>query len=141
MYHINRPKISFKDRQDWSLSSRINVHGGGTFPVSDALDLNVSVSHQAQSKSSETVLGGALSYNIKSNTENPTSVYLGSWLRIKDAIIPYVGLEIGNLRIGASYDVNTSGLKSASLSKGGSEFSIIYIKKAPDNKGIPCPKF
>jgi type IX secretion system PorP/SprF family membrane protein len=141
MYHINRPKISFKDRNDWNLSSRITVHGGGTFPLSDVLDLNVSVLHQAQSKSSETLLGGALSYNINTNSDNPTSVYMGSWLRIKDAIIPYLGIEFGNLRIGASYDVNTSDLKAASLSKGGSEFSIIYIKKAPENKGIPCPKF
>ena len=66
---------------------------------------------------------------------------MGSWFRLKDALIPYLGIEFGNLRIGASYDVNTSDLKAASSSKGGSEFSIIYIKKAPGNKGIPCPKF
>ena len=140
MYHINKPKVSFKDN-NWNLSSRVTVHGGGTFPLSDALDLNVSVIHQSQSKSSETVLGGAIAYNVNSKSETPTSVYLGSWMRLKDAIIPYVGLEIGGLRIGATYDINTSGLKSASLSKGGTEFSIIYIQRPPDNKGIPCPKF
>ncbi len=140
MYHINKPKVSFKDN-NWNLSSRVTVHGGGTFPLSDAMDLNVSLIHQSQSKSSETVLGGAIAYNINSKSETPTSVYVGSWMRLKDAIIPYIGLEIGGLRIGATYDINTSGLKSASLSKGGTEFSIIYIQRPPDNKGIPCPKF
>jgi hypothetical protein len=62
-------------------------------------------------------------------------------MRVNDAIIPYLGLEIGGLRIGATYDVNISGLKSATNSAGGAEFSIIYIKRPPESKGIPCPRF
>ncbi|RYG43948.1 MAG: type IX secretion system membrane protein PorP/SprF, partial [Chitinophagaceae bacterium] len=71
----------------------------------------------------------------------PTNVYLGSWMRLNDAIIPYIGLEFGGLRIGASYDVNISSLKAATNNRGGSEISIIYIKKPAEMKGIPCPKF
>ncbi len=37
MYHINRPKVSFKDK-NWYLSGRITVHAGGSFPVSDVVD-------------------------------------------------------------------------------------------------------
>lgn len=62
-------------------------------------------------------------------------------VRFKDAIIPYVGLEFGSLRIGASYDINTSGLKAATGSRGGSEFSVIFIKREPGYTGIPCPRF
>ena len=58
-----------------------------------------------------------------------------------DAVIPYVGLEFGGLRIGASYDFNISSLKAATASRGGSEFSIIFIKRPAEYKGIPCPKF
>jgi hypothetical protein len=60
---------------------------------------------------------------------------------LNDALIPYIGLEIGDLRFGASYDVNISDLKAATNSKGGSEFSLIYIKHPEEYKGIPCPKF
>ena len=140
MYHINRPKVGFKDK-NWYLTGRLTVHGGGSFPVSDVLSVNISAIHQIQNKASETVFGGALSLNANGDKMNPTSVYVGSWMRLNDAIIPYLGLEFGGLRIGASYDVNISDLKAATGNRGGTEISIIYIKRPPDSKGIPCPKF
>ena len=140
MYHINRPKVSFKDK-NWYLGGRITIHGGGSFPVTDLVTVHTSIIHQIQAKASETVVGAALSYSINGDANNPSAVYLGSWIRFNDAYIPYVGLEVGGLRIGASYDLNISNLKAATASRGGSEFSIIYIKRPADYKGIPCPKF
>lgn len=140
MYHINRPKVSFKDK-DWFLAGRITVHGGGYFPISDQLNLNASVIHQIQNKASETTLGAAIAANVNGDQEKPTNVYLGSWVRLKDAIIPYLGLEFNGLRIGASYDLNTSSLKAATASRGGMEISLIYIKKPAEPSGIPCPRF
>ncbi|MEO6229833.1 MAG: PorP/SprF family type IX secretion system membrane protein [Ferruginibacter sp.] len=140
IYHINRPNLSFIDKV-WNLSPRLTVHGGGSFPVTDVLNINISAIHQVQNKASETLIGAALSANLNNDTENPSSVYFGSWIRFNDAIIPYIGIEVGGLRIGASYDINTSSLKAATSSRGGSEFSLIYIKKASQSVGIPCPKF
>jgi type IX secretion system PorP/SprF family membrane protein len=142
-YHVNRPTVGFKSA-NYQLASRLSIHAGGTFPVSDVLTFNGSIIHQRQAKASETTFGGALAYNLNglsADEEKPASVYLGSWLRLNDAVIPYIGIEVGGLRIGASYDVNISSLKSATASRGGSEFSLIYIKKKPESKGIPCPKF
>ncbi len=140
MYHINRPKVSFKDK-NWFLSGRITIHGGGSFPLTDQLTIHASVIHQIQNKASETTLGAAIAANLNQDEEKPTSVYLGSWIRFNDAVVPYVGIEFGGLRIGASYDLNISSLKAATSTRGGSEFSIIYIKQPAENKGIPCPKF
>jgi type IX secretion system PorP/SprF family membrane protein len=140
LYHINKPSLSFIDKT-WNLASRMTVHAGGSFPMSDNLSVFTSAIYQAQNKASELVLGGALSALVNGDETNPTNVYIGSWLRVNDAIIPYVGLEINGLRIGASYDINTSGLKAATASRGGSEFSLIYIHKATEVKGIPCPRF
>ena len=140
VYHINKPNLSFIDKT-WNLASRITLHGGGSFPLSDNLSVHTSAIYQLQNKASEIVLGGAVSALVNGDEANPTNVYFGSWLRVNDAIIPYLGLEINGLRIGASYDINTSGLKAATLSRGGSEFSIIYIKRASEVKGIPCPRF
>lgn len=140
MYHINRPKVSFLDKS-WYLTGRVTLHGGGTIPLSDVVSLSGSVIHQIQNKASETLVGAAVGLNPSPGSENPINVYLGSWVRFKDAIIPYVGLEFGSLRIGASYDINTSGLKAATGSRGGSEFSVIFIKREPGYTGIPCPRF
>ena len=140
VYHVNRPKVGFKD-QNYLLANRITLHGGGSVPVADALTLNASFIYQSQSKASETTLGGALAYNLNADEVNPSSIFVGSWFRLNDALIPYVGLEVGGLRIGASYDVNISSLKTATASRGGSEFSVIYIKRKSDSKGIPCPRF
>lgn len=140
MYHINKPSLSFIDKK-WALASRMTIHGGGSFPVSDNLSINTSAIYQMQNKASEIVFGGALSALVNGDESNPTSVYFGSWMRVNDAIIPYLGLEINGFRIGASYDINTSGLKAATASRGGSEFSLIYIHKPSQVKGIPCPRF
>jgi type IX secretion system PorP/SprF family membrane protein len=140
MYHINRPKVSFIDK-NWYLSGRITVHAGGSFPISDQLTVHTSIIHQRQNKASETTLGAAIAANLNQDQEKPTSVYLGSWIRFNDAVVPYVGLEFGGLRIGASYDLNISSLKAATNTRGGSEISLIYIKQPAENKGIPCPKF
>lgn len=140
MYHINRPKVGFKDK-NWYLSGRISMHGGGSFPLSSMFTAHVSAIHQIQNKASETIVGAAIAANLNQDEERPAAIYLGSWLRFNDAIIPYVGLEIGGLRIGVSYDFNISNLKAATASRGGSEFSLIFIKRPPDYKGIPCPKF
>jgi type IX secretion system PorP/SprF family membrane protein len=140
LYHINKPSLSFIDKT-WNLASRLTVHGGGAFPINENLMFNASAIYQSQNKATELVLGGAVSANLNGDLNNPTSVYFGSWLRVGDAVIPYVGIETNGFRIGASYDINTSGLKAATASRGGSEFSIIYIHRPEQIVGVPCPRF
>jgi type IX secretion system PorP/SprF family membrane protein len=140
MYHLNRPSVGFQDA-NWILLPRTTVHAGGSFPVSQTLTVNASAISQFQNQANETLIGAALSANVANDADNPTNVYIGSWVRFGDAIIPYIGLEFNGLRIGASYDVNTSSLKAATESRGGAEFSLIYIYKSDPSKGIPCPVF
>ncbi|MBL7750106.1 MAG: type IX secretion system membrane protein PorP/SprF, partial [Chitinophagaceae bacterium] len=85
----------------------------------------------------------AYALNLNGMEDNPTNVYLGSWFRFGDAIIPYVGLEFNDFHLGFTYDVNTSGLKPASNVRGGAEISLIYIKQPVDRnlKKLNCPKF
>ncbi len=146
MYHINKPKVSFRNssttsNSDWFLTNRFTVHGGGSFSLGQTTGLSVSFIEQMQNKSNETVLGAAVSMRAGGLDDKPTNLYLGSWLRLNDALIPYLGLEFGDLRIGTSYDFNISDLKAVTNSKGGAEFSLIYIKHPVEYKGIPCPKF
>lgn len=140
IYHINKPKESFKGG-NWNISPRTTISGGGYFPVSDILTLHTSGIFQLQNKTSEITVGGALAANLNKDDETPTNVYAGSWFRVNDALIPYIALEFSSMRIGASYDVNVSSLKGGSQSRGGMEVSVIYIKRPPNGRNIPCPKF
>lgn len=140
MYHINRPKESFKGGE-WNIAARTTISAGGYFPVSPSLTLHTSGIYQLQGKATETTIGGALSSSLNDDEENPTNVYFGAWMRVKDALIPYLGLEFAGMRIGATYDINISSLKSGSQSRGGMEISLIYIKKPVGGKNVPCPKF
>ena len=140
IYHINKPKESFKGG-NWNISPRTTISGGGYFPISDILTLHTSGIYQLQNKSSELTIGGAVAAMLNKDVDAPTNVYGGAWIRLKDAIIPYIALEFNSMRIGASYDVNVSSLKSGSQSRGGMEVSLIYIKHPPNGRNIPCPKF
>ena len=59
MYHINRPKESFKGG-NWNIAARTTISAGGYFPVSDNLTLHTSGIYQVQNKATETTLGAAL---------------------------------------------------------------------------------
>jgi type IX secretion system PorP/SprF family membrane protein len=139
MYHLTRPKQSFSETF-FLLNPRTTFHAGGYFPAGDAGTLHVSALYSIQAGASEAVFGGAFQRPITEG-DKPTSVYAGAWLRVNDALIPYIGLEFSDFRVGATYDVNTSSLKTASNSKGGIEISMIYIKKPAQSRGLPCPKF
>ena len=105
--------------------------------------IHFSANHSRQANAVNTMIGGAYMLNLNQDETNPTNLYLGSWFRFGDAIIPYVGLEFGEFHLGATYDVNVSSLKPASNMRGGAELSLIYIKKPsdPDAKKLNCPKF
>ena len=148
-YHILQPTESFTGNSLYTLHPRFTLHGGYSFPLSQSNNTNFihfSGLYSRQSNAVDAMLGGAWSYNLNSDEgTSPINLYLGVWARfsnLTDAIIPYVGLDVGSFTVGMSYDVNVSSLKSASESQGGIEISIIYIKKPADGrKSIPCPKF
>ena len=97
-----------------------------------------------QAGATKIVAGGAAGFLLNDDEENPMNFYAGAWARfnnVNDAIIPYIGLEFSGFRFGASYDVNVSSLKTASQSRGGIEISLIFIKRPPGYKAIPCPSF
>lgn len=146
MYHINRPKESFQGG-DFLLNPRVTIQAGGKIPVGSYHNFNISTNYSFQANAKNLMAGGAFSYNVNNDDEDPTNVFLGAWTRISsiynDAVIPYIGLEFKSIHIGYSYDINISPLKTASNSVGGNEISLIYIKKPvdPNAKKLNCPRF
>jgi type IX secretion system PorP/SprF family membrane protein len=141
LYHINRPKQEFTGI-NYNLYPRATLHAGGYFPASDNITVHLSGLYSTQAGAHEILLGGAAQFLVGDPaSENPTSFYGGAWMRFGDALIPYIGLEFSGLRVGATYDINISDLKTASESRGGVEVSLIYIMHHAESRGLPCPKF
>ncbi|MDB5211323.1 MAG: hypothetical protein JWQ30_2150, partial [Sediminibacterium sp.] len=116
-------------------------HGGGYFPLGPYSTMHVSALQMFQGGASETMLGGAIQLMANPDVPKPTSLYVGSWLRFNDAIIPYLGLEFDDFRLGITYDYNSSSLKTASQNRGGIEISLIYIHRPSTDRPVNCPKF
>jgi type IX secretion system PorP/SprF family membrane protein len=142
MYHITRPKESFLEGQ-YVLDPRLTLQAGGRLPLAEFNAVHFSAIHSRQANAVNTVIGGAYMINVAQDPQAPTNLYLGSWFRLGDAVIPYVGLEFGSFHVGATYDVNVSSLKPGSSMRGGAEVSLIYIRKPNDPyaKDVLCPKF
>jgi type IX secretion system PorP/SprF family membrane protein len=144
-YHLNKPKESFAGDIYYTLNPRITAHAGGAIPLGDhSRTLYLSSLFSRQAGATNIVAGGAVGFNMNQDEENPTNFYAGMWTRfnnVNDALIPYLGLEFGGFRLGASYDVNISSLKTASQSRGGLEISLIYTNIPLGSRGVPCPKF
>jgi len=142
MYHVNRPKETFQGG-NYILEPRLTIQAGGMVPLGENNGFHFSAIHSRQANAVNTQIGGAYMLNLNADPSNPTNIYLGSWFRFGDAIIPYVGLEFKSIHIGYSYDINISDLKTASNSAGGNEISLIFIKKPvdPNAKKLNCPRF
>jgi len=66
-------------------------------------------------------------------------------VRLKDALIPVVKIDVGHMAVSVSYDVNTSQLRNASYGSGGFELSLGYQnfnnKDNSTSNAVRCPKF
>jgi type IX secretion system PorP/SprF family membrane protein len=143
MYHINRYREVFSDTGNYYLAPRTTFQAGGKIPMGPYNYLHFSANYSIQARAHNIMIGGAYALNLNGDEDDPVNLYLGTWFRLGDAIIPYVGLEFGDFHIGSTYDVNVSSLKPASNTRGGAEISLIYIKKPVDRsaKKLNCPKF
>jgi len=129
--HLLTPKQSFKNQPVGlnnipnDLNGKHVVNLGANLMLSSKVSLLPTALIMGQTKSFEANIGTQIGYTVVSA---PTSIILygGLYDRIGDALIPSVAAAYKNVRVGMSYDVNTSSLNVASNSKGGFEISIIY---------------
>lgn len=65
--------------------------------------------------------------------------FIWGWYRLKESIIPYVGLTFNNLHFGISYDVLSNGMSQSRLNNRSIELSVSYMfkDKSSTKKYIP----
>jgi type IX secretion system PorP/SprF family membrane protein len=149
-YHLTQPIESFLNSSDHKIHARTSFYIGGSFDLNENIVLYTSGLYQGQAKTSEYVLGGAVGFVLNPGHDQEfsknTILYLGSWVRFRDAISPYVGFEWSKMKLGFSYDVNISPFSAATKSMGGYEVSLIFngcINKRESGPvtNFACPKF
>ena len=140
-YNANQPKSNLLDAS-FIEPIRWNVQSGATIPMNQSTNLHLSSIVSLQQGASEILFGAVGSFDLIENGGGK-KLLVGTWTRIKDAVIPYIGLQWNGVQAAFSYDINTSSIKTGAYNKNSMEFSLGYqpwgslLKKDV----IPCPFF
>jgi type IX secretion system PorP/SprF family membrane protein len=145
-HHLNRPMNSFYQNTAVELQPKIVVSGGAKFILDEKSSINVQADYSSQGPAQEIIGGLMYGYNLGEFTDDPKYMLgIGAYMRIGDAFIPVIKLDMLPLSIAISYDVNISTLNTVSQGQGGFELSISYIgfldrENSAKNK-LLCPRF
>jgi type IX secretion system PorP/SprF family membrane protein len=131
--HINQPKLKFYEGSDTTkLSSRISAHGTVSFGIPNSnLAVVPGFFYYHQGKMQEIYIGSSFRYQLKESSRytgfiNDAYFSLGGYHRFADAAIIFAQLELNDIALGVSYDVNVSKLRVATTGRGGLEISLRY---------------
>ncbi len=147
--NLNEPRETFqrKANADVGLGRRYTAQVGAIAYLGEKLSLRPALLYQTQSTATEMVAGNEF-HLIVGDPEFrnfTTAVFLGGWMRSNDAIMINAGLEFKGVRVGLSYDYNTSDLKTATNGNGGFEISLTYVAPDPIDFArkllYPCSRF
>ncbi len=145
--HLNQANLSFYPNEIEKYYTKIVLHGGGQFPMSDDVSLVPGAVFFKQGPSLEINAGNSFRFALDGDDQ---SFQFGAWFRLArhwedpilmDAVILSTRFDYSNWGIGFSYDINVSSLSQESRGNGGFEFSMIYLVCGPQNRGVYCPKF
>lgn len=126
MFNLLRPNIAFEGGANAELPIRNNIHLLTSLPFANRWDVMPTLQIMRQRPHTEILAGGSLRYHLKETKLEQESVMLGFWGRPGDAGYVTAGMQLNNLFVGASYDVNLSTLLPATFYRGGWEVTIIY---------------
>jgi type IX secretion system PorP/SprF family membrane protein len=124
--HILQPKETFILDQN-SVPIKLNAQAGLGIHINDDLQITPSILYVKQQNSSELVAGAV----VRLPLQERNMVEGGIYYRKGDAMALYGGYQWNNFLLGASYDVNISGLTKG---PGAFELTLTYIPKAKIKK-------
>jgi type IX secretion system PorP/SprF family membrane protein len=131
-FHLNKPEEKFHEGGGVRTDMRFVFHSNGRFDFPGTkFSLRPSAYYMKQASSNEFVFGSLIRYRIKSGTKitnffSESGIGAGIHYRWKDAIIPQLYYDLGDIFIGVSYDINISKYTAASKYSGGFEVTLRY---------------
>jgi type IX secretion system PorP/SprF family membrane protein len=151
LWHFHRPQVSFFSDQ-LQLSPKWQFNAGLRSSITSEIVITAETNYLKQGPYQEAIGGLSLMYalsnsetNNGSNGINNVAVGIGTFMRLGDAIIPYLQMTYNHFDVGISYDVNISSLKAATQGRGGFELSFTYrgfVRESSNTmKSMRCPRF
>jgi type IX secretion system PorP/SprF family membrane protein len=144
-YHILKPKQTFDDKNAYTrLSTRWSGNLGIKTQFTNQFGMVIHANYSNQNPYQELIFGGLVSYKLLDQNLLQFTFYAGTFYRFKDAFIPTVKCDWKTYSVTFSYDVNNSGLKTASNTMGGFEISLYargVFKKENLTESTKCPRF
>lgn len=154
MGHITQPDFSYFNLSPppnttpikHALFRTYNFHASGSVPVIESYTILPRVWIVNQGPHLQANLGSLI--RLPLNNDNSNAFNFGGFMRIVknqksmslESLIPQLGLELGNLNIGLSYDANLRRFAPSYFQQSVFELSISLIGQQ-DNDGFFCPKF
>lgn len=153
--HITTPNISFYRNEDDSnpnlvrenvLDSRITVHASASFRQGQRMDIQPRGIIILQGQDMEVNIGNNFKFML--NDRGTKFFHIGPWIRGVnneqgfgiESIVGSVGIELGSMIIGVSYDHNFNDLLTDRKGLNALEFSITFIGEH-ENEDNFCPTF
>ncbi|MEK6614582.1 MAG: PorP/SprF family type IX secretion system membrane protein [Bacteroidota bacterium] len=136
LFHLNTPTYSYYSSGE-KIYMKVLGHADALIGIKRTnLAIAPGFLYMGQGPSSEILPGCYFRYMLREESQftgfvKGASIMIGTHLRLKDAFIPSVQLEVAEYTIGLSYDTNVSGLKSATSGKGGFEIHLRYGNPNP----------
>lgn len=144
-WHLNRPNQSLMNDETANLNIKYQAYSNIEIIISQPFNILPSIYYAYQGPYQEFLFGARLYYKIHQNRSKYFAMSTGLFFRNNDAVILYLGMDYKTLKLGATYDINTSSLSAASNYMGGMEVSVKWlINKGKDIRKIsptPCPIF
>lgn len=130
-FHLNRPNIEFLGQEE-PLYTRYVINAGVEFSGNtDVLSFYPNAVYMTQGPNQMFVFGSDMKFKLKGGARQTgflkeSSIALGLYHRINDAVIPMIKLATGGFNIGISYDITLGNLTRVNNGTGGPEFTLIY---------------
>jgi type IX secretion system PorP/SprF family membrane protein len=152
MNNILRPNEKPLTTGQSQLPIRHAFNPGFTYTFTPKWAVTPSVLFMYQATASDVNMGLNAAYTFNPEKSTPTTAYLGTWFRAKDAFIAMAGLKWGHYKVAFSYDFTVSKFRDVkkgtdlnNATVGAWEISFIYVgflKRAlPNETTIPCKFF
>lgn len=134
-HHLTRPRSEFYfvDAEDDRMPIKMLVHTNGVIGFEGTnFGIMPGAVYMLQGPHQEVTLGALFRVKVIDAARytgfiKELAYAVGTHIRLGDAIIPQIWIEMNDFALGVSYDFNTSSLSSVSRSKGGFEISLRYI--------------
>ncbi|MEM9834352.1 MAG: PorP/SprF family type IX secretion system membrane protein [Bacteroidota bacterium] len=113
-YHLNSPETSILIEGNDPLPVLLKSHGSVVLGVTEQLFVSGSAIALFQGEANQINVGSFLTYRLNSMYDERTMLRLGGWYRFQDAYVATAEVQLPNLHVGFSYDMNTTAINAIS---------------------------